>query len=457
MTKQIQSIQQKQHLTMTTTMHQSISILQMSNTELIEFAAQELGKNPFIEDDNIILGNNQKNSENKEKLTQPYTGIPGITGAKHSNQNFLSNIAGKKSLKEYLSEQINISFNSYKEKLIAYFLLDYLQASGYLGISVAEAANILKCQQHLVMKVLKQLQTFDPVGIFARDLRECLIIQLKERNDLEQPLQTMVENLDLVASGDLEKLSKLCKVDIDHVSNMIRKIKSLNPKPANGFFVEEIRYKIPDVTLTIDKYGRAKLETNQESMPNLKVNNDYYAIVKDNFMKKGEKEFAKAEIEAANVIVKSIAQRSNTILQVAASIVEQQIEFFTRGIMHLKPMTLNKIAAITGFNESTISRSTSNKYIATPSGIYELKYFFSSGLGTSKSSGDNISSTKVKELLRQIIISEESNNIFSDDDISKQLNKFNINIARRTVTKYRESLGIPASTLRKRARYIASV
>jgi RNA polymerase sigma-54 factor len=192
-------------------------------------------------------------------------------------------------------------------------------------------------------------------------------------------------------------------------------------------------------------------------MPNLKVNNDYYAIVKDNFMKKGEKEFAKAEIEAANVIVKSIAQRSNTILQVAASIVEQQIEFFTRGIMHLKPMTLNKIAAITGFNESTISRSTSNKYIATPSGIYELKYFFSSGLGTSKSSGDNISSTKVKELLRQIIISEESNNIFSDDDISKQLNKFNINIARRTVTKYRESLGIPASTLRKRARYIASV
>ena len=451
MPKQIQTFQQRQTLTMTTTMHQSISILQMSNLELTEFAAQELGKNPFIEDGNITIEGHKKN-QNKDKSLQPYQSNHSSSRSSYSSQDFLSNIASEKSLKEHVTEQINLSFDDPKEKLIAYFLLDSLHGSGYLGITVPEAATILKCEEKLVLSVLHELQTFDPPGIFARDLRECLLIQLKDQDNIDHSLLTMVKNIDLIASGNLKKLSKLCDVNIGNIGNMIKQIKLLNPKPANGFYIEQTSYKIPDVILTFDERGLAKLETNSESMPKLRVNNDYYAIVKDSISNKDEKEFARAEIEAANTIVKSIEQRSNTILRVAGSIVEEQIDFFTRGVMYLKPMTLNNIASLTGFNESTISRSTANKYISTPSGIYELKYFFSSSLGTMRTSGDNISSTKAKEIIKQLIMSEDSDHILSDDDISNELSKFNISIARRTVAKYREAIGIPTSSTRKKTR-----
>ncbi|GAB4164311.1 MAG: hypothetical protein Tsb006_3870 [Rickettsiaceae bacterium] len=426
--------------------------------ELAEFATQELGKNPFIEDGNVTIEHEKQQRTQaeptdyitKDKYYQPYAA--GSSNGSYSSQDFLSNIASNKSLKEHITEQINITFGDPKEKLIAHFLLDSLQASGYLGISVKEAAATLKCEENFVTEVLKGLQTFDPSGIFARDLKECLLIQLQEQDYVDQALLTMVKNIDLIASGNLKKLSKLCDVNIGNISNMIKQIKLLNPKPANGFFVEQTSYKIPDVTLTFDERGLAKLEINPEAMPRLRVNNEYYAVIKNNIVDKNEKEFARLEIEAANTIVKSIEQRSNTILRVAAAIVEEQIDFFTKGVMYLKPMTLNRIAALTGFNESTVSRSTANKYISTPSGIFELKYFFSSSLGTARTSGDNVSSTKAKEIIRQIIMSEEPDNILSDDDISAQLSRFNISIARRTVAKYREALGIPTSSMRKKAK-----
>jgi len=228
----------------------------------------------------------------------------------------------------------------------------------------------------------------------------------------------------------------------------------LNPKPASGFLVEHTRYKIPDVVLSVDEDKNIKLEMNPESIPRLKVNHDYYMKIKDSMNKKDEKEFTKLEIEAASTIVKSIEQRANTILKVARAIAQEQIDFFTRGIMFLKPMTLNKIAAMTDFNESTVSRSTANKYIATPSGIYELKYFFSSSLSSTKAASNDVSSTKVKELIKQIISAEDGDYILSDDDIAAELGKFNVNIARRTVAKYREAIGVATSSMRKRNRLL---
>ena len=450
MPKQIQTLQQKQTLTMTTTMHQSISILQMSNIELAEFAAQELDKNPFIEDASVSVEKQESNKDSKESLKDNTPSTQASSHSGYSSQDYISNVASEKSLKEHIIEQINLSFEDQKDKLIANFLLDSLHGSGYLNISTKEAAEILKCKESVVENILKKLQTFDPAGVFARDLKECLLIQLNDQEHVDQSLLTLVKNIDLIASGNLKKLSKLCNVNIANISNMIKQIKLLNPKPANGFYVEPTSYKIPDVILTFLEDGTAKLESNPESMPRLRVSQEYYVQIKDSMQNKKEKEFTKNEIEAANTIVKSIEQRSHTILKVATAIVEEQVDFFTRGVMYLNPMTLNKIAALTGFNESTVSRSTANKYISTPSGIFELKYFFSSSLGTTRAAGENVSSTKAKEIIKQIILSEEADNILSDDDISEQLSKFNISIARRTVAKYRESIGIPTSSVRKR-------
>lgn len=451
MTKQVQSFHQKQSLTMTTNMHQSISILQMSNMELAEFAAQELDKNPFIEDSSVTLESGKEAAALKEKLVNSYTSTgPANTGG-YSSQDYLANIASEKSLKEHITEQINIAFDDHKEKMIAFFLLDSLLSSGYLNVTLNEAAVVLRCDEKLVISVLKTLQTFDPIGVFARNLRECLLIQLHDQENPDPALLTMAQNIDLIASGNLKKLSRLCNVNIGNIGNLVKQIKLLNPKPTNGFYVEPTRYKIPDVILTFTEEGNAKLETNPDSMPRLRVNEEYFVRIKDSVSGKDEKEFIKQEIDSANIVVKSIAQRSSTILKVATAIVEEQVDFFTRGVMYLKPMTLNTIAVSTGFNESTISRSTSNKYIATPTGIFELKYFFSSSLGTSRHSGDNISSTKAKEIIKQIILSEEPGEVLSDDDIAEQLSKFNISIARRTVAKYREAIGIPTSSARKRA------
>jgi RNA polymerase sigma-54 factor len=451
MPKQVQTLDQKQSLTMTTTMHQSISILQMSNIELSEFAAHELDKNPFIEDANVSIEAKDKKAEIKERFdTLPSSAKSNSYSG--TNQDFFANIASEITLKEHIIEQINLAFDDNRDKLIANYLLDHLQSNGYLNVDLEDVAENLMCKYQVVEGVLKTLQKFDPVGIFARNLRECLMIQIKEKHLTDPSLVALVDNIDLIAKGDLKKLTKICNVTIANLSDMIKQLKMLNPKPGNGFLVEQTSYKIPDVILTISKDNIAKIETNKHSIPHLRVNEEYYLKIKDSMTSKEEKEFTKAEIDSANIVVKSIEQRANTIIRVASAIVEEQMDFFTKGVMYLKPMTLSKIAQITGFNESTISRSTANKYISAPSGIYELKYFFSSSLSNTRSVGEDVSSTKAKEIIRQIILSEESDNILSDDEISDQLHKFNISIARRTVAKYREAIGIPTSSTRKRQR-----
>ena len=312
MPKQVQTLQQTQSLSMTTAMHQSISILQMSNMELAEFAAQELDKNPFIEDDNVTIENHKKPEVSKEK-TQPSTAITQPYAGGYSSQDFLSNIASEKSLKEHITEQINLSFEDGKDRLIAHYLLDSLQDSGYLNVSLNEAATILRCDEKIVRNILKELQTFDPAGIFARDLKECLLIQLHDQANVDPSLLVMIQNIELIAEGNLKKLYKLCNVNIGNIGALIKQIKLLNPKPANVFFIEPTSYKIPDVVLTFTENDLAKLETNPESMPRLRVSEEYYLKVKGSLNNKEEKEFARAEIDSANIIVKSIEQRSNTI------------------------------------------------------------------------------------------------------------------------------------------------
>lgn len=450
MPKQYQSLEQRQSLTMTTSMHQSISILQMSNIELEEFARSELDKNPFLEDADVSVENTSNNKQSKE---QSFTTTTSYSGG-YSSQDYLSNIAIEKTLKDYIAEQINLTFEDNKEILVANYLLDNLQPSGYLNIELKEVVGTLKCDFEIVEGVLDKLQKMDPPGVFARNLKECLKIQACENNIDDPTLVALINNIDLLAKGDLKKLSKICQVNINNLAPLVKQLKMLNPKPGNGFLDEQTSYKIPDVILSFDNEGNAKLEINQSASPRLRVNEDYYVTIKDNLNSKAERSFTQREIESASIVVKSIEQRTNTILKIATAIVEEQLDFFKRGVMYLKPMTLNTIAAKADFNESTVSRSTANKYISTPSGIYELKYFFSSSLSSTRAIGSDVSSTKVKELIKQIVLSEEVDEILSDDDIAEQLKSFSVNIARRTVAKYREAIGIPTSSVRRKQKLL---
>lgn len=458
MPKQVQILSQKQQLVMTSSMHQSIAILQMSNLELNEYASNQLDQNPFLEDATVIEEASAPNEKLKKledykpPLGHNEMALQKRGGNNHNSKNYdyISNVAKKKNIKEYVAEEVNLLFDDPKEKFIATFFVDYLSSSGYLSNSLEELADILKCPLTLLENVLNKLQTLDPPGIFARNLSECLILQLDKKSSNYQNLKLIIQNIQYVANGDLKGLAKVTKININNLSELIKQIRSLNPRPGNCFSIDEVSYNIPDVYFSFDEAGNIMLEPNSDILPKLRVNNNYYKNIKDSLKGNDQKQFTKNEIDKASLVVKSIDQRLSTIMKISTIIISEQVDFFKHGILHLKPMTLSYIAEKAGFNESTVSRSTANKYISTPLGIFELKYFFSSSLQTKRASSDHISSTKVKEIIKQIIMSEEEGEINSDDDIATQLVSFNINIARRTVAKYREAMNIPSSAVRKR-------
>ena len=445
MSKLFQHTELKQTLKITTSMQQSIAMLQMSGLELNNYAIQELAKNPFLEDNTVYEEPTQQDS-----IAKDIDYYNGNKQQRDSEFDFLSNIAAEKTLREYILEQINIEVNNPKERIIAYHLLDSLQPSGYIVFDIAALAQILKCKISLIDEVLYKLQKFDPPGIFARNLKECLKLQLGEQDNDNNKTLILIDNLELLAKSELKQLEKICDVDNHTLHKLIAKIKKLNPKPGNGFNTEQIIYRTPDVILTFDENGLPQIEINPESMPKLRLNHELSLKIKLDVNNESDKLFTKQELSSATSILKAIEMRAKTILKVATAVVAEQINFFSKGVMYFKPLTLAKIAEITGLNESTISRSMANKYISTPDGIYELKYFFSSALSGTKTTGTTVSSTKVKELIKQIINSENQGCILSDDEIAEELQKFNIKIARRTVAKYRESMELPTSAIRKK-------
>lgn len=443
MSKLAQYNEQKQTIKLTANMQQSINMLQMSALELNQFVSSELARNPFLED----AREDEEISNPQDKYNFPDSYVKSSNS--DNNYDYLANIADERTLKDHITEQINIGINDPTEKLIAFHLLDSLQSNGHVKFDVEEVAKNLKCPAKIIQIVLGKLQLFDPPGIFARNLKECLKLQLHDNNLENKQFILIIDNLELIANGELKKLAKICDIDQEELKLLIAQIKKLNPKPASGFLVEATMFKIPDVILSIVD-DIAKLELNNEIIPKLRFNDAFYVKIKPSIRTLEEKLFTKQEINSASNIIRAIDQRVKTILKVATCIVHEQIDFFTRGVMYLKPLTLNKIAEITELNESTISRCTANKYISTPSGIYELKYFFSSSLSSTRSSTDDISSTKVKEIIKQIILHEEQGAVLSDEEIAEQLKKFNIKVARRTVAKYREAAGLPTSAQRKR-------
>ena len=353
------------------------------------------------------------------------------------------------SLREHLTAQLNMDVADAGDRMIGLHLIDMLDEAGYLAGDVVQVAELLGCTVERVERTLALLQTFDPPGIFARDLAECLTLQLKDRNRLDPAIQALLDNLDLLAKRDLAALTRLCGMDADDLAEMVAEIRALDPKPATTFEAAVAQPVTPDILMRPQPGGGWIIELNGDTLPRVLVNNHYYARVSKEARSKGDRQYIHECFQSASWLVKSLHQRATTILKVATEIVRQQDRFFAKGVSHLRPLVLRDIAQAIEMHESTVSRVTSNKYMATPRGIFELKYFFTPAIASS-SGGAAHSAEAVRQRIKALIDGEEATKVLSDDAIVELLAGEGIDIARRTVAKYREALGLPSSVQRRR-------
>lgn len=441
MTSQSLNIGMKQSMNLTASLHQSINILQMSSIELAEMISREMETNPFLES----ASDNEAEDSNKEER---FDNISVISN-RDDNFNPISQIPDEQSLTVYVMEQVGMVIADPIQRMIALYIVNLLQESGYIELDIAKAQKDLKASEVEILSVLYKLQTIEPTGIFARNLQECLALQLKEKGEYNEIFQIILDNLNYLATHDMTRLAKICRIKNNELAEYVQEIKLLNPKPCASFGTERLTSRVADVILTVDEMNEITVRINENAVPDFNVKKDYYSQIKRQLISSQDKDFASNYYHSANNVMRAVTQRLKTIKEVATVIADKQKDFFLKGVMYLKPMTLAEIAYTCGMNESTISRATSNKYIQTPTGIYDMRFFFSSRI-QSKNSAVNVSSTKVKEIIKSIIDSEDASHIYSDDDIVAELAKFNVNIARRTVAKYREAMGINTSNMRKR-------
>ena len=368
--------------------------------------------------------------------------------------NLEQTLSGAQSLRDHLTGQLNMDVEDPVDRVIGIHLIDLLDEAGYLSGELATVADRLDCPIARVTATLERLQQFDPPGIFARDLAECLALQLRDHNRLDPAMQALLDNLDLLAKRDVPGLVAICDVDIEDLTEMVAEIRALDPKPALAFDHGVAQPVTPDVFMRPQSGGGWLIELNNESLSRVLVNNHYFTRVSRAARNKQEKQYLNDALQSANWLVKSLHQRATTILKVSTEIVRQQDEFFARGVQHLKPLVLRDIAQAIEMHESTVSRVTSNKYISTPRGIYELKYFFTPAIANSIG-GEAHSAESVRHRIKTLTESETVEGVLSDDKIVEILRAESIDIARRTVAKYRESMGIPSSVQRRREKRVS--
>lgn len=469
------NLKQQQNLVMTPQMQQAVKLLQMSNIELQAYLEEEMVQNPLLEKQEAEpdietpeLSDNSSESD-KQEDSPPETihedaqedfdaghkmadvGAGGNSSFNDDLPDFEDRLVRPKTLREHLNEQLHIDCESLLEKSIGTLLIDRLDESGYLRDDTATLAQQIGCSQSALNSTLKRLKTFDPTGVFAHDLAECLSLQLEEQGELTQSFKILLENLPLLAQHDYKKLSKICGVDEAELSEMTALIRTLNPRPSSRFDHVVAQTAIPDVlmkALPKNIGGGWRVELNSDTLPRVLVNQNYYTEVSARTKDKGEREYLSTQLHNASWLVKALDQRAQTILKVASEIIERQDGFFLYGIEFLKPLTLREVAEAIDMHESTISRVTTGKFIGTPRGLFELKFFFTSSI--EGADGSSISSQSVKARIKALTDAETVENILSDDDLVDILTKEGMNVARRTVAKYREALGIQSSVQRRR-------
>jgi len=363
-------------------------------------------------------------------------------------------VAAETSLQDHLAEQLAVALTDASQRMIGQYLIDLIDEAGYLPPDLGEAADKLGSTQKAVEEVLAVLQTFDPPGICARNLSECLAIQLHERDRFDPAMRALVENLDLLAKRDIAALRKICGVDDDDIADMIGEIRRLDPKPGLKFATGRTQTVVPDVYVRPGPDGGWLVELNSDTLPKVLVNQSYYATLTKTLRKDEDKSYFADCLQNATWLVRALDQRARTILKVATEIVRQQDGFFTRGVAHLRPLNLKAVADAIQMHESTVSRVTANKYMATNRGIFELKYFFTASIA-SADGGEAHSAESVRHRIKQMIDAEEPSDVLSDDTLVERLHAEGVDIARRTVAKYREALRIPSSVQRRREKRYA--
>jgi RNA polymerase sigma-54 factor len=358
-------------------------------------------------------------------------------------------VAAEVTLGGHLAEQLAVAFSAPAQRMIGQYLIDLVDEAGYLPADLGQAAERLGASQQDVDGVLAVLQKFDPPGVCARNLSECLAIQLRELNRYDPAMQALVEHLDLLAKRDIASLRKLCGVDDEDITDMIGEIRRLNPKPGLKFGSARTQTMVPDVYVRPGPDGGWHVELNSDTLPRVLVNQTYYTELSKTIRKDGDKSYFTDCLQNATWLVRALDQRARTILKVATEIVRQQDGFFTHGVAHLRPLNLKAVADAIQMHESTVSRVTANKYMATNRGSFELKYFFTASIA-SADGGEAHSAEAVRHHIKQLIDAEAANAILSDDTIVERLRASGIDIARRTVAKYREAMRIPSSVQRRR-------
>jgi RNA polymerase sigma-54 factor len=376
-------------------------------------------------------------------------------GRNDGEYNLEAFVTAETTLAGHLAEQVSMTFTDPIERMVAQYLVDLVDDAGYLPPDLADAALRLGASPTQIEAVLAQLQTFDPPGVCARSLAECLSIQLRELDRLDPAMETLLGHLELVAKRDFPALRKICGVDEEDLVEMIGEIKGLNPKPGLAFSSVLVQPIVPDVFVRQAADGGWTVELNHDTLPRVLVNQTYYSKVSKTAKKDTEKSYLAQCLQTATWLVRALDQRAKTILKVASEIVRQQDAFFTSGVQYLRPLNLKTVADAIGMHESTVSRVTANKYIAAARGTFEMKFFFTSAIA-SANGGEAHSAEAVRYRIRQLVDAESVHEIMSDDAIVEHLRHAGINIARRTVAKYREAMRIPSSVQRRRDKQAAA-
>jgi RNA polymerase sigma-54 factor len=507
-------LRHSQSLVMTPQLMQAIKLLQLSNLDLIAYVDAELERNPLLErgegeeggdapPDEPAEANGEDHGANGDDPGEDHgtngeaesewleTGLETDTGAieakldtdlanvypddngraaaetppslpieswsnapsrqsvSSEDYNLEAFVAGEKTLAEHLADQLGLAIADPTRRLVGLALVNEIDETGYLRTDLAGIAERLGAPLALVEEMLRLVQTFEPTGVGARDLAECLAIQLRERDRFDPAMAALVANLDLVARRDMAGLMRICEVDAEDLAEMLKELRNLNPKPGNAYGDEVVQPVIPDVLVRPAPDGSWLVELNSGTLPRVLVNQTYYATVAKKRRSDGDKTYLADCLQSANWLVKSLDQRARTILKVASEIVRQQDAFLAEGVQHLRPLNLKTVAEAISMHESTVSRVTSNKYMATPRGIFEMKYFFTAAIASS-AGGEAHSAEAVRHRIRLLIDDEPTGAILSDDTIVKMLRDSGVDIARRTVAKYREAMRIPSSVQRRR-------
>jgi len=498
------AVRQSQSMVLTPQLLQAIKLLQMPNAELVAFIEGELERNPLLEraDDwgdeshgepggaepavetiepgdwasesleaepaalAHSLGTEIDNAFDPDRAATPlerapadeghglsatsWTGVSG-RGGEDGAPDLESYVAAQESLGESLTRQAMILIADPIDRLIAATLIDLVDEAGYLVGDLEEVADRLGAPLAQVEAVLARLQTLEPTGVCARNLAECLALQLIERDRYDPAMQALVENLPVLARRDLAALRRLCGVDDEDLADMIAEIKRLDPKPGRSFGGGVEPRAIPDVFVTAGPDNSWRVELNSDALPRVLVNESYATRVKRGATREEDRQYISSNLQTANWLTKSLEQRARTILNVATEIVRRQDSFLVEGVAGLRPLNLKAVADAIGVHESTVSRATSNKFIQTPRGLFEMKYFFTTSIASASSGAAQAHSAEsVRFKIKQMIDAEDPRDVLSDDVIVARLRNADIVVARRTVAKYRDSLRIPSSIDRRR-------